>query len=84
MACTRAYVGAARLLMLLCLAAGVAADSGDLGGLRPPWFRPPSVFSESWAGASSWDAAAGLLAAGNDEEGARRAMLQYESVELFT
>lgn len=49
----RAGAATALLLGLLCLAAAARAESGDLGGLRPPGFRPPSVFSSEWAGAGS-------------------------------
>jgi hypothetical protein len=46
-------------LLLLCGLAG--AEEGDLGGLRPPWFRPPSVFDAAWAGWPSRGLLAGLL-----------------------
>lgn len=46
----RAVSRAALLVAGLCALGCAAGDPGDLGGLRPPGFRPPSIFSAEWAG----------------------------------
>lgn len=39
------------LLLALLSFCPCHAEPGDLGGLRPPGFRPPSIFSAEWSGA---------------------------------
>lgn len=41
--------GAALLAAALLVAAASTAEAGDLGGLRPPGWAPPSVFEAAWS-----------------------------------